>query len=88
VKRFPREMWDKDRISKAPTPAHGEEREERGVGEVVLRAKDWRGFELIDSTGTCIMYVEWPAARVTEDDIEGLWRTLEEMDPESPKLSR
>jgi len=60
---------------------------QRGVEEVVLRADDWRGFELIGSSGGCIMYVEWPAERVTQVDIDDLWRTLDEMDPPGPKMA-
>lgn len=57
----------------------------RGVEEVVLRAKDWRGFEVTASTGKCVMYVEWPKNTVTQARIDGLWRYLEKEDPQ-PQL--
>jgi hypothetical protein len=57
----------------------------RGVEEVVLRAKDWRGFEVTASTGKCIMYVEWPRKEVTQTRIDALWRWLDKEDPQ-PQL--
>lgn len=57
----------------------------RGVEEVVLRAKDWRGFEVTDSTGNCVMYVEWPKKKVTQARIDALWKWLEKEDPQ-PQL--
>ena len=57
----------------------------RGVEEVPLRFKDWRGFEVTASTGKCIMYVEWPKRDVTQARIDGLWRYLEKEDP-NPQL--
>jgi hypothetical protein len=55
----------------------------RGVEEVVLRAKDWRGFEVTDSTGQCVMYVEWPKKKATDARIDGLWRWLDKEDPQA-----
>lgn len=57
----------------------------RGVREVQHRARDWRGFELRDSTGACVMYVEWPRKRATEERIAGLWKWLDKEDPQ-PQL--
>lgn len=56
----------------------------RGVQEVTLRTKDWRGFEVIDSAGSCVMYVEWPTERATQAEIDGLWDKLDEIDPAAP----
>ena len=58
----------------------------RGVEEVVLRTRDWRGFEVTDSTGKIVMYVEWPAKSATQSRIDGLWRWLDKEDPQ-PQLS-
>lgn len=58
----------------------------RGVVEHELRAKDWRGFELTDSAGKSVMYVEWPTDRVTQADIDGLWDKLDEIDPPPAQL--
>lgn len=58
----------------------------RGVEEIVLRAKDWRGFEVTFSTGKVGMYVEWPSDQVTQARIDGLWRWLQKEDPQ-PSLS-
>lgn len=57
----------------------------RGVEEVVLRARDWRGFEVTASTGKIVMYVEWPKKAVTQERIAGLWRWLDKEDPQ-PQL--
>ena len=57
----------------------------RGVEEVVLRAKDWRGFEVTDSTGQVVMYVEWPKKKATEERIAALHRWLDKEDPQ-PQL--
>jgi hypothetical protein len=57
----------------------------RGVEEVVHRSRDWRGFEVTDSTGHVVMYVEWPKKKVTQARIDGLWRYLEREDPQ-PQL--
>lgn len=57
----------------------------RGVEEVALRCRDWRGFEITDSTGKVVMYVEWPKAKVTQARIDALWRHLEKEDPQ-PQL--
>jgi hypothetical protein len=54
----------------------------RGVEEVVIRAKDWRAFEVTTSDGESAMYVEWPTDRVTSARIEGLWRWLDREDPQ------
>lgn len=54
----------------------------RGVEEVELRTRDWRGFEVTDSAGHCIMYVEWPKKAVTQARIDGLWRWLDKEDPQ------
>lgn len=54
----------------------------RGVEEVVIRARDWRAFEVTTSDGGCAMYVEWPADRVTPARIDGLWRWLDRADPQ------
>lgn len=57
----------------------------RGVEEVALRAKDWRAFEVTDSAGECIMYVEWPKPKATQARIDWLWRQLDKEDPQ-PQL--
>lgn len=57
----------------------------RRVEEVVLRSKDWRGFEIINSDGRCLMYVEWPRKDTTQARIDGLWRWLDKEDPQ-PQL--
>lgn len=57
----------------------------RGVVEVVLRSRDWRGFEVCNSDGKCVMYVEWPTKSVTQNRIDGLWRWLDKEDPQ-PQL--
>lgn len=57
----------------------------RGVEEVVLRARDWRGFEITASTGKVILYVELPRKLVTQAKIDGLWKYLEREDPQ-PQL--
>jgi hypothetical protein len=60
------------------------EKEERGVVEVIIRDKARRGFEVWNSTGECLEYVEWPAARVTQKRIDDLWWTLDREDPIAP----
>jgi hypothetical protein len=58
----------------------------RGVFAVELRARDWRAFEVKNSDGRCIMYVEWPVNMATQSRIDGLWRWLDREDP-AAKLS-
>lgn len=53
----------------------------RGVFEVELRHRGWRGFEVKDSAGKTIVYVEWPKERATQERIDGLWRILDRDDP-------
>ncbi len=58
----------------------------RGVEEVVLRTQDWRGFELTDSAGKCIMYIEYQTKECTQAHIEFLWDLLDREDPRLPKF--
>ena len=53
----------------------------RRVEEVELRTRDWRGFEVYNSDGKCIMYIEWPKSSVTQARIDGLWKYLDREDP-------
>lgn len=74
-----------DRVVKLPNLPSPQEAPQRGVEEVIIRAKDWRAFEVTDSSGECAMYVEWPRDKVTTGRIEGLWRWLDREDPQ-PQL--
>lgn len=74
MRKHPETYREPERVSK------------RRVEEVVLRSKDWRGFEVVASNGKCVMYVEWPAKEVTQSRIDGLWRWLDKEDP-VPQLS-
>ncbi len=57
----------------------------RGVFEVELRHRGWRGFEIKNSAGKCVMYVEWPKEEASQSRIDGLWRWLDREDP-APQL--
>ncbi len=61
--------------------ANETDREERGVVEVTIRDKARRAFEMWDSTGECLVYVEWPRERATQQRIDELWEELDREDP-------
>lgn len=58
----------------------------RGVVEVPLRTRDWRGFEVTDSRGKCIMYAEYPTKECTQARIDFLWELLDRDDPHQLKV--
>jgi hypothetical protein len=62
------------------------EKTERGVVEVIIRDTARRGFEIWNSAGECLEYVEWPIKRVTEARIDNLWYMLDAEDPDPPPL--
>jgi hypothetical protein len=66
-------------------PGPLERSSKRGVEEVELRSRDWRGFEITDSTGACILYVEIPRKKAKQENVDKLWQYLEEEDPQ-PQL--